>query len=135
MINSKVRLCMENKSFEFNLYFFFFLSLGDSTCGQRALYQLGLTGIPMYNVSCTINYLLKQSVFMVYVFLGNAHTVIHLKIWMCSLFVVTDSDAISGRYVRCSNWSVNVILFYLGEQQLFHRFHCIDVGQTACFRR
>ena len=25
---------------------------GDSTCGQRALYQLGLTGIPMYNVSC-----------------------------------------------------------------------------------
>ena len=25
--------------------------LGDSTCGQRALYQLGLTGIPIYNVS------------------------------------------------------------------------------------
>jgi len=24
---------------------------GDTTCGQRALYQLGLTGIPMYNVS------------------------------------------------------------------------------------
>ena len=24
---------------------------GDSTCGQRALYQLGLTGIPIYNVS------------------------------------------------------------------------------------
>jgi sterol carrier protein 2 len=24
---------------------------GDSTCGQRALYQLGLTGIPMYNVN------------------------------------------------------------------------------------
>ena len=27
-----------------------FLS-GDSTCGQRAVYQLGLTGIPVYNVS------------------------------------------------------------------------------------
>ena len=25
--------------------------LGDSTCGQRALYQFGLTGIPVYNVS------------------------------------------------------------------------------------
>ena len=24
---------------------------GDSTCGQRAVYQLGLTGIPIYNVS------------------------------------------------------------------------------------
>nr|CAB3265901.1 non-specific lipid-transfer protein-like [Phallusia mammillata] len=24
---------------------------GDTTCGQRALYQLGLTGIPMYNVN------------------------------------------------------------------------------------
>ena len=23
---------------------------GDTTCGQRALYQLGMTGIPMYNV-------------------------------------------------------------------------------------
>lgn len=23
---------------------------GDSTCGQRALYQLGMTGIPIYNV-------------------------------------------------------------------------------------
>ena len=23
---------------------------GDSTCGQRALYQVGLTGIPIYNV-------------------------------------------------------------------------------------
>lgn len=23
---------------------------GESTCGQRALYQLGLTGIPIYNV-------------------------------------------------------------------------------------
>uniref|UniRef100_A0A1X7UWE8 Thiolase N-terminal domain-containing protein n=1 Tax=Amphimedon queenslandica TaxID=400682 RepID=A0A1X7UWE8_AMPQE len=22
---------------------------GDSTCGQRALYQLGMTGIPIYN--------------------------------------------------------------------------------------
>ena len=26
------------------------VSAGDSTCGQRALYQLGLTGIPIYNV-------------------------------------------------------------------------------------
>ena len=24
---------------------------GDSTCGQRALYQLGMTGIPIYNVN------------------------------------------------------------------------------------
>ena len=24
---------------------------GDSTCGQRALYPLGMTGIPMYNVN------------------------------------------------------------------------------------
>ena len=24
---------------------------GDSTCGQRAVYQLGLTGIPVYNVN------------------------------------------------------------------------------------
>ena len=23
---------------------------GESTCGQRAVYQLGLTGIPIYNV-------------------------------------------------------------------------------------
>jgi len=23
---------------------------GDTTCGQRALYQLGMTGIPIYNV-------------------------------------------------------------------------------------
>jgi len=28
-----------------------FVLLGDSTCGQRALYELGLTGIPVYNVS------------------------------------------------------------------------------------
>ena len=27
--------------------------LGDSTCGQRAVYELGLTGIPVYNVSHT----------------------------------------------------------------------------------
>ena len=25
---------------------------GDSTCGQRALYELGMTGIPIYNVIC-----------------------------------------------------------------------------------
>src|SRR3569623_1556565 len=24
---------------------------GDSTCGQRAIYQLGLTGIPVFNVN------------------------------------------------------------------------------------
>lgn len=24
---------------------------GDSTCGQRAVYQLGLTGVPVYNVN------------------------------------------------------------------------------------
>lgn len=23
---------------------------GDSTCGQRAIYELGMTGIPVYNV-------------------------------------------------------------------------------------
>jgi hypothetical protein len=23
---------------------------GDSTCGQRAVYQLGMTGVPIYNV-------------------------------------------------------------------------------------
>lgn len=27
---------------------------GDSTCGQRVLYQLGMTGIPMYNVSIVV---------------------------------------------------------------------------------
>jgi len=25
--------------------------LGDSTCGQRALYEVGMTGIPIYNVN------------------------------------------------------------------------------------
>lgn len=24
---------------------------GDSTCGQRAVYQLGMTGVPVYNVN------------------------------------------------------------------------------------
>ena len=24
---------------------------GDTTCGQRAVYQLGLTGVPIYNVN------------------------------------------------------------------------------------
>lgn len=39
---------------------------GDSTCGQRALYEVGLTGIPMYNVNnncstgSTALYLAKQ---------------------------------------------------------------------------
>lgn len=27
------------------------LYVGESTCGQRALYEFGLTGIPVYNVS------------------------------------------------------------------------------------
>jgi len=26
------------------------LILGDTTCGQRALYEIGMTGIPIYNV-------------------------------------------------------------------------------------
>lgn len=25
--------------------------LGDSTCGQRALYEIGMTGIPIFNVN------------------------------------------------------------------------------------
>ena len=29
----------------------FFFAPGDSTCGQRALYQMGLTGIPIFNVN------------------------------------------------------------------------------------
>ena len=29
----------------------FKLIIGDSTCGQRALYPLGMTGIPIYNVN------------------------------------------------------------------------------------
>lgn len=28
--------------------------LGDSTCGQRAVYEVGLTGVPIYNVSTLI---------------------------------------------------------------------------------
>lgn len=36
-----------------NSIFIYFV--GDSTCGQRALYQLGLTGIPIYNVSKVLN--------------------------------------------------------------------------------
>jgi len=27
------------------------ITKGDSTCGQRAVYELGLTGIPVYNVN------------------------------------------------------------------------------------
>ena len=26
------------------------MHVGDSTCGQRAVYQMGMTGIPVYNV-------------------------------------------------------------------------------------
>lgn len=42
------------------------LLTGESTCGQRALYELGMTGIPIYNVSnftfiwCCLNVLLQQ---------------------------------------------------------------------------
>lgn len=35
-----------NKSIE---KYFVYDSLGESTCGQRALYELGMTGIPIYN--------------------------------------------------------------------------------------
>jgi len=41
-----------------NSIFIYFV--GDSTCGQRALYQLGLTGIPIYNVSKVLNVNLKR---------------------------------------------------------------------------
>lgn len=27
------------------------MQLGESTCGQRALYEIGMTGIPIYNVN------------------------------------------------------------------------------------
>ena len=30
---------------------FFSLAKGDSTCGQRALYPLGMTGLPIVNVN------------------------------------------------------------------------------------
>lgn len=33
-----------------NLIFSIYI-LGDSTCGQRALYEVGMTGIPVYNVN------------------------------------------------------------------------------------
>lgn len=31
-------------------YYFTFVLLGDSTCGQRAVYEIGMTGVPVYNV-------------------------------------------------------------------------------------
>ena len=37
------------QNFPFNSHITFIL--GDSTCGQRALYQMGLTGIPIFNVN------------------------------------------------------------------------------------
>ena len=37
--------------FKIKLVFSIITTLGDSTCGQRALYQMGLTGIPIYNVN------------------------------------------------------------------------------------
>lgn len=52
---------------------------GDSTCGQRALYQLGMTGLPIYNVNnncstgSTALYLAKQIVES-----GNAECVLAL---------------------------------------------------------
>ena len=42
----------DSKQAENSIFIFF---VGDSTCGQRALYQLGLTGIPIYNVSKVLN--------------------------------------------------------------------------------
>ena len=41
------RLLPEN--FTVNVYMMY--PAGDSTCGQRALYQSGMTGIPIYNVN------------------------------------------------------------------------------------
>ncbi len=35
--------------------------LGDSTCGQRAVYEIGLTGIPIYNVRARRMVLLCES--------------------------------------------------------------------------
>jgi len=32
-------------------YYLHFYNLGDSTCGQRAIYSVGMTGIPIYNVN------------------------------------------------------------------------------------
>ena len=43
--------CIFNINILFIYLFVYLLYEGDSTCGQRALYQLGLTGIPIYNVS------------------------------------------------------------------------------------
>ena len=34
-------------------------AVGDSTCGQRAVYQLGMTGIPIYNVSVWVKHASK----------------------------------------------------------------------------
>ena len=33
---------------------------GDTTCGQRAVYQLGMTGIPIYNVSLTLKAFIQK---------------------------------------------------------------------------
>ena len=34
-----------------NIIISYYSLLGDSTCGQRALYEVGMTGIPVYNVN------------------------------------------------------------------------------------
>ena len=39
-------------SVHITLIFITALSPGDTSCGQRCLYELGMTGIPVYNVSC-----------------------------------------------------------------------------------
>ena len=49
-------LALYNIKTPFNTFFlsfieFSYLNQGDSTCGQRALYPLGMTGIPIFNVN------------------------------------------------------------------------------------
>ena len=43
---------------------------GDSTCGQRALYEVGITGIPIYNVNnnCSTG---STALFMAYQFIAG----------------------------------------------------------------
>lgn len=41
---------------------------GDSTCGQRALYQLGMTGIPIYNVKPFFQLHYCDQNFLIYIY-------------------------------------------------------------------
>ena len=41
---------------------FLVLILGESTSGQRALYELGLTGIPIYNVCAILTLPLDETI-------------------------------------------------------------------------